>query len=168
MLKRIAVVLIAALVTVGVAAGPSAANSKKVHDGAERSAVDIRRAKFGYAEHTVRTRVFSVLSSDQTICIALRYGKKKARVHYSARSCITISNHRSHRLRKITRHGSKRVKCRGMRVHWRQNTEGMIAKIKVPRRCTNKMGRHASHFRAVSYSGGYQSDHTRRVKVRRG
>ncbi|UYM05975.1 hypothetical protein [Solicola gregarius] len=168
MLKRILVIAVSALVVVGLTSAPSAAKSKTIRDEASFDAVDIRRAKIGYAKRTVRARTFSVLSSDQTICMALLYGKKKGRVHYSARACITISGKKHRKLVKITPHGSKRVTCRGMKAHWRQNTEGMISKLKVPRSCSKKMGGRASYFKVFSYSGGSPSDHTRRVKVRRG
>ena len=169
MLSRIMIVTASVLVLIGLATASGTAKTKTVHDGVDRSAaVDIRRVKVGYAKRVVHARVFSVLSSDQPICVAMLYGKPKARVHYSARGCISITGHRSKRLLKVTPHGSKRIRCRGMRVRWRQNTEGMITKVTVPRRCSKRMGRHRSQFKIFSYSGGNPSDHTGRFKVRRG
>lgn len=170
MFRRIGVMLVAPLLLIGLTASPGSAKTKTIRDETLPGipTVDIKRATVGYAKRTVRTRVFSVLGGDRTICIALRYGKKRAKVRYTARACITHTGNRSRRLTKVTPHGKKRIRCRGMKARWRQNTQGMVTRIKVPRKCAKKMGRRASHFKVFAYSGGTPSDHTRRFKVRRG
>lgn len=170
MLKRIGVVLVASGVLIGLAAAPGSANSKTIRDETLPGipTVDIKRATFGYAKRAVRARVFSTVGTDRKVCVAVAYGKKRARVRYSARACTSLSGGRSQRLTKVTPRGATRIKCPAMTTRWPSNPNGFVTKIKVPRRCTPKMGRHASHFRAVASSAGTVSDRTRRVKVRRG
>lgn len=173
MLRRIGIIIIAALVLVSLASSPGSAKSRVVRDkpgDSRNGALDIRAVKFGNAKRAIRVKARFARRTDLPHdCVTVAFGRK-GRKGYNAIACSSGSGKRERGLFRATSSGGlKRVKCRGMRAKW--NYRKPALRIKVPRRCVHRVGKRRTMFRLYTASLSHpkrKGDRTRTVGVRRG
>lgn len=152
-MRRVAVLVIAVLITIGLAASPAAAQEKirKDKKGDAPAHVDIRsvRVQNNSKNFAVSVTLTKVVRPHTSVQAAI-YPKKATGRVYAATSIPVAKKKYKTVLYSFTPNGDDdtRIKCEGLKTTWKQGRMGK-ARIVVPQRC---LGKDAGTARTMIYA----------------